>query len=104
MKCPVCDAVQAGPEAAARPGKNTGKGVIDSRVSVDGGIRRRRVCVVCGHRFTTLEVVIDGAEKGRAVRTPGAGAREQLLELADRASEMAEAIRSELNEQTVLSI
>ncbi len=33
--------------------------VIDSRTSRDGdAIRRRRICVKCGHRFTTYEEVI----------------------------------------------
>jgi hypothetical protein len=36
--------------------------VIDSRPSKDG-IRRRRVCKKCGHRFTTREYVIKDAEE-----------------------------------------
>ena len=36
--------------------------VIDSRPSKDG-IRRRRVCKKCGHRFTTREYVIKAAEE-----------------------------------------
>ncbi len=43
MHCPVCD---------SRRTK-----VLDSRESKDGGIRRRRVCSDCGHRFTTYERV-----------------------------------------------
>ena len=44
MKCPYC----GDPESK----------VIDSRVSKDGGmIRRRRECEVCGKRFTTYERV-----------------------------------------------
>lgn len=43
MLCPVC----RGPSTK----------VLDSRDSRDGGIRRRRQCVDCGHRFTTRERV-----------------------------------------------
>jgi len=38
-------------------------GVIDSRPTSDGGIRRRRRCR-CGHRFTTREVTDDQALPG----------------------------------------
>ncbi len=41
MRCPVCDS------------RNTR--VLDSRESKDGGIRRRRSCSECGHRFSTKE-------------------------------------------------
>lgn len=43
MHCPVCD---------SRRTK-----VLDSRDAKDGGIRRRRSCTDCGHRFTTYERV-----------------------------------------------
>ncbi|MEZ4453645.1 MAG: transcriptional regulator NrdR [Nannocystaceae bacterium] len=43
MYCPVCR------------GQSTK--VLDSRDSRDGGIRRRRQCLECGHRFTTRERV-----------------------------------------------
>ena len=43
MFCPVCR------------GQSTK--VLDSRDSRDGGIRRRRQCLSCGHRFTTRERV-----------------------------------------------
>jgi transcriptional repressor NrdR len=44
MKCPFCTTLESK--------------VIDSRVSKDGGlIRRRRECEDCGHRFTTYERV-----------------------------------------------
>ncbi|HFE47500.1 MAG TPA: transcriptional repressor NrdR [Nannocystis exedens] len=43
MFCPVCR------------GQSTR--VLDSRDSRDGGIRRRRQCLECGHRFTTRERV-----------------------------------------------
>lgn len=41
MRCPVCDS------------RNTR--VLDSRESKDAGIRRRRSCSDCGHRFSTKE-------------------------------------------------
>ncbi|MEE9382185.1 MAG: transcriptional regulator NrdR [Nannocystaceae bacterium] len=41
MRCPVC-----------RSGQTK---VLDSRDGPDGGIRRRRSCNACGHRFTTRE-------------------------------------------------
>ncbi len=41
MKCPICDSVKSD--------------VIDSRPTDNGGIRRRRECRVCKHRFTTYE-------------------------------------------------
>ncbi len=43
MKCPFC-----------ANGENK---VIDSRLSRDNAIRRRRECIACGQRFTTYEVV-----------------------------------------------
>ncbi len=44
MKCPKC-------------GKDDDK-VLDSRTARDGAaIRRRRECIICGHRFTTYEEV-----------------------------------------------
>lgn len=41
MQCPVC-------------GSRSSK-VLDSREGKEGGIRRRRSCTECGHRFTTRE-------------------------------------------------
>jgi len=102
MKCPKCDEHQHTPKAENR---RAGKaGVIDCRPASGNGIRRRRACWSCGHRFSTLEVVVAETNGTGPLRPPGVGAREQLLELADKASEMAESIRAELNEQTVLSL
>ena len=46
MKCPKC-------------GMDNSK-IIDSRISSDGGSRRRRrhECLTCTHRFTTVEIII----------------------------------------------
>lgn len=41
MKCPICDVADSK--------------VIDSRPTDNGGIRRRRECKNCAHRFTTYE-------------------------------------------------
>ena len=41
MKCPICDFADSK--------------VIDSRPTDNGGIRRRRECLVCKNRFTTYE-------------------------------------------------
>ncbi len=49
--------------------------VIDSRPRSGGGIRRRRECLVCGHRWSTVEIPIDEA----AVRAEEA---ERILEKA----------------------
>jgi len=107
MKCPKCDANQIGPDAE---GKRTGgkSGIIDCRPSINNSIRRRRACWSCGHRWTTVEVIAE------AIKGPGGGCfvptghdakrRDRFRQLADTASEMAEAIRAELNEQTVLSL
>jgi transcriptional repressor NrdR len=43
MKCPFCS--------------NLGSKVLDSRVTSDGRIRRRRICESCNRRFTTYEKV-----------------------------------------------
>jgi transcriptional repressor NrdR len=43
MKCPFCS--------------NLGSKVLDSRVTSDGRIRRRRICESCSRRFTTYEKV-----------------------------------------------
>lgn len=40
MICPKCNSLTA---------------VTDSRPMVSGGVRRRRECLQCGHRFSTLE-------------------------------------------------
>jgi transcriptional repressor NrdR len=49
--------------------------VIDSRASREGAtIRRRRQCVVCGHRFTTYEEI----EKGGLVVLKRDGRREEF--------------------------
>lgn len=45
MRCPVCNSPKTK--------------VLDSRESKDGGIRRRRSCGDCGHRFTTRERIED---------------------------------------------
>lgn len=42
MKCPKCNYLDSK--------------VVDSRPTEDGGIRRRRECLSCQHRFTTFEV------------------------------------------------
>ncbi len=45
MRCPKCSSSE--------------DKVIDSRILHDGiGIRRRRECIACGHRFTTYEEII----------------------------------------------
>ena len=44
MRCPKCTSIE--------------DRVIDSRINRDGtAIRRRRVCLECGHRYTTTETV-----------------------------------------------
>lgn len=52
MRCPVCG------------GQSTVK---DSRLSkaVDNAIRRRRECLGCGYRFSTLETVVDGDRRAK---------------------------------------
>lgn len=45
MKCPSC--------------QNTKTGVVDSRYT-NTSTRRRRICRVCDHRFTTHEEISDG--------------------------------------------
>src|SRR5258708_39732565 len=48
MRCPFC--------------RKRGNRVVDSRLSVDGGmIRRRRMCTACKKRFTTYERVEESA-------------------------------------------
>ena len=43
MRCPTCD----------------GESIVkDSRPRPDGGIRRRRECVMCGERWTTVELPV----------------------------------------------
>ena len=45
MRCPICGCLE--------------DKVIDSRsVREDSGVRRRRECLSCGHRFTTYESII----------------------------------------------
>lgn len=44
LPCPVC------------MGKT---GVRDSRATPEGSIRRRRACLTCDKRFTTVEIMID---------------------------------------------
>jgi transcriptional repressor NrdR len=44
MKCPKCDDLESR--------------VLDTRVQKDGEIRRRRECLSCKHRFTTMEILV----------------------------------------------
>lgn len=44
MKCPKCDDLESR--------------VLDTRVQKDGEIRRRRECLSCRHRFTTVEILV----------------------------------------------
>ncbi len=44
MKCPNCE--------------NEDNRVLDTRLQKDGGIRRRRECLKCKNRFTTLEILL----------------------------------------------
>lgn len=37
--------------------------VMDSRKQGEGNLRRRRMCLTCGHRFTTIEQVSDEDRK-----------------------------------------
>ncbi len=51
MRCPACRADDTK--------------VVDSRTAQDGAaIRRRRLCLSCGHRFTTFERMRGGAARG----------------------------------------
>jgi Transcriptional repressor NrdR-like, N-terminal domain len=49
--CPACDATMAQVR------------VIETRRRVDGSLRRRRRCLVCGHRWTTTEGAAERAER-----------------------------------------
>ncbi len=44
MKCPKCDDLESR--------------VLDTRVQRDGELRRRRECLSCKHRFTTVEILV----------------------------------------------
>jgi transcriptional regulator NrdR family protein len=59
---------------------HTNNYVRDSRASTDG-IRRRRVCTDCGHRWTTYEISSSYRDQLR---------REIYLEAATRLAELAE--------------
>ena len=39
--------------------------VLDSRPLPDGRIRRRRICMSCGNRFTTYETIGPAPRRGR---------------------------------------
>lgn len=41
--------------------------IVDSRPT-DGGIRRRRICNICGHKWTTLEVVYEPKRGARPTK------------------------------------
>ncbi|MBW1826447.1 MAG: transcriptional regulator NrdR [Deltaproteobacteria bacterium] len=58
MKCPFCGEID--------------NKVIDSRLSKDGNvIRRRRECIICSRRFTTYEHIEDMDELERDLRETG---------------------------------
>lgn len=44
MRCPSCE--------------NDNNRVLDTRIQKDGGIKRRRECLECKQRFTTLEIIL----------------------------------------------
>lgn len=48
--------------------------VLDSRETADG-VRRRRTCILCGHRWTTYEVPVETLRAAYAVL-----ARERILD------------------------
>lgn len=45
--------------------------VIDSRIE-EQGVRRRRECLACGARFTTMEVTMDQLHQARTKPAPAA--------------------------------
>ena len=53
MECPACNKTIGG------PGKQT---IYDTRACA-AGVRRRRKCNHCAHRFSTIEQLADKAEK-----------------------------------------
>lgn len=74
MTCPVC-------------GEDTK--IVDSRTSRAGeSIRRRRECLVCGHRFTTREVDAETLERLERIAR---AAREVEMELRKKLKRMEEA-------------
>lgn len=63
--------------------------VKDSRPRTEGGIRRRRVCVACGVRFTTWEVQVgDVADILSGVANASPGVVTQAQELVARLGEL----------------
>jgi len=75
MRCPKC-------------GQNRDR-VVDSRLVKDGAaVRRRRVCLACGHRFTTYEQVIRASL--RVIKRDGRHedlSREKLIRGIEKACE-----------------
>lgn len=71
MKCPVCGCNKSG--------------VIDTRPSDLGSIRRRRYCESCKYRFTTYEMTIESLiDNNNKIRDK---IKEQLLSTIDKATE-----------------
>ena len=66
VSCPSCAADEVG--------------VIDSRATASGNIRRRRKCANCGHRWSTIEVSFAAMQK----LTAAAKVSAELLAAADR--------------------
>lgn len=55
MTCPFCGALQVSGNHLTKHPMTVR--VIDKRDRKDGRIRRRRECLACGQRYSTLEVV-----------------------------------------------
>jgi hypothetical protein len=92
MKCPKCGDSVSGSELNAAVGKSR---VYDTRETPEGGIRRRRACQSCGHRFTTIEIVVLGGNRGTPVASRAGFGPADLKRLEGLAGEI-EAVAADL--------
>lgn len=71
-------------------------GVVDSRAALDRtAVRRRRKCLVCGHRFSTVEIAVS-LESGDGVVPKSLSSVEEalgtIIEQTDRLTKLKETV------------
>lgn len=76
--------------------------VIDSRLT-DAGVRRRRFCAVCEHRFSTLEVMADTLATRTIVRAQPAPKRAKPIPTKKQRGEVRRKIEDKLEQRRYTS-
>lgn len=81
MNCPKCTSLQSG--------------VCDSRIREDNSIRRRRKCLKCHYRWTTLEISVQESVNGTFVTPDLVKLREEKMKnkIIDKFEDLCKEVR-----------